>query len=195
MPGNRCQPQLWPPPPGFYDHTVRLTKGKWAWEFLRRNPAFVRHWHAPGKSFADVSDSDISPVPRVELLRWGVLFRRYTLHERCVSTGDLGSGSVPTPDAPDGARCRERAGRGSLQGIGFYRRMPDRPSRRHADPSHNPIRAGPAVECARHRSWGTSASLRRRCVGTGQAVGASVRPRCDQRSSRRGSIPIRKVST
>lgn len=81
MPGYRYQPPLWPPPSGFYDHTTRLTKRQWAWELLRRNPAFVKDWHTPSKSFAEASGSSVSPVPRTELLRWGTLFRGYTLRE------------------------------------------------------------------------------------------------------------------
>lgn len=160
MAGNRCQPPLWPPPPGFYDDTARLTKRQWAWEYLRRNPAFVRDWMASGNSFADDSRASVSPVPRVQLLRWGVLFRGYFLHERRLSTRDLGSGSVPTPDAPVSARGREYTGRGSLQDLGSCGPALDRPSRRHADRSHDPVRAGPAVECARRRSCYTGASFR-----------------------------------
>lgn len=119
MPELPYQPLLWPPPPGFYDVTVRLTKRQWAWELLRRNPAFVRDWHAPVKSFANVSGAGISPVPRGELRRWGVLFRRSACHERCVSAGDLGSDSVPTTDAPGSAGGGECAGRDTLQDIGY----------------------------------------------------------------------------
>lgn len=62
---------------GSYDYTARLTRRGWAWEFLRRNPAFQRDLlralerveHVESRGFLDVF---VSPV---DLSRWGVLFR------------------------------------------------------------------------------------------------------------------------
>ncbi|WP_143749242.1 DUF6499 domain-containing protein [Mesorhizobium sp. WSM3882] len=60
-----------------YDYTTGLTPRQWAWEFLRRNPAFQHDVTAASqqanilayRAFRDVVAS------AGDLSRWGVLFR------------------------------------------------------------------------------------------------------------------------
>lgn len=60
-----------------YDYTAKLTRLGWAWEFLRRNPQFCDDL---ARLLEDVEqiESDIADAmfrTKVELSRWGVLFR------------------------------------------------------------------------------------------------------------------------
>lgn len=57
--------------PETYAYTTSLTRAGWAWEFLRRNPAFQADLacHAPAVSTKEVSE-------RSELKRWGICFCR-----------------------------------------------------------------------------------------------------------------------
>ncbi|MFB9984581.1 transcriptional regulator domain-containing protein [Mesorhizobium newzealandense] len=60
-----------------YQHTFRLTRREWAWEFLRRNPAF-RNDLAKALEGAEWLGSPRSLdiiASRADLTRWGVLFR------------------------------------------------------------------------------------------------------------------------
>ncbi|EHK54580.1 transcriptional regulator domain-containing protein [Allomesorhizobium alhagi] len=60
-----------------YDYTAHLTRRGWAWEFLRRNPAF-RHDLAIALERAEWLERRTSLdiiASRVTLARWGVLFR------------------------------------------------------------------------------------------------------------------------
>ncbi|PAQ05695.1 hypothetical protein CIT26_29260 [Mesorhizobium temperatum] len=60
-----------------YDYTAHLTVRGWAWEFLRRNPAFQRDLLAALQRANNLSRS--APVEVIasagDLSRWGVLFR------------------------------------------------------------------------------------------------------------------------
>lgn len=58
--------------PETYAYTAALTRAGWAWEFLRRNPAFQADLarHAPPATTKEVSE-------RSELKRWGICFCRY----------------------------------------------------------------------------------------------------------------------
>lgn len=112
--------------PETYAHTEALTRVDWAWEFLRRNPAFRADLQACGKP---ATSKEVSQ--RCELKRWGVYFRRLsdTLCSRC--KGILGSGAVSLclasdPQPPivrDAADTRS----GSLDSDGGLRRKPPRP--------------------------------------------------------------------
>ncbi|WP_421950824.1 transcriptional regulator domain-containing protein [Pelagibacterium sp.] len=60
-----------------YDYTACLTRLGWAWEFLRRNPAFQ---HDLRRALEQVNQADTREsldvvVSPVDLSRWGVLFR------------------------------------------------------------------------------------------------------------------------
>ena len=62
-----------------YGYTARLTRRRWAWEFLRRNPTF-RHDLAAVLQNAKITFSgEGAQVVRstADLSRWGVLFRRF----------------------------------------------------------------------------------------------------------------------
>lgn len=60
-----------------YGYTAHLTRRGWAWEFLRRNPAFRRdlaHALELAEWLEHRTSLDIM-VSRVDLTCWGVLFR------------------------------------------------------------------------------------------------------------------------
>lgn len=61
-----------------YDYTSGLTPREWAWEFLRRNPAFQRDLVAARQQANTLSYRPILDVVASagDLSRWGVLFRR-----------------------------------------------------------------------------------------------------------------------
>lgn len=61
-----------------YDYTAGLTPREWAWEFLRRNPAFQRDVSAASQQANTLSYRPFFDVVASagELSRWGVLFRR-----------------------------------------------------------------------------------------------------------------------
>ncbi|TWI20377.1 hypothetical protein IQ26_06984 [Mesorhizobium tianshanense] len=60
-----------------YDYTARLTLRGWAWEFLRRNPAFQRDLLAARQQVNALSRESFLDViaSAGDLSRWGVLFR------------------------------------------------------------------------------------------------------------------------
>ncbi|WP_436175734.1 transcriptional regulator domain-containing protein [Mesorhizobium sp. LjNodule214] len=61
-----------------YDYTTGLTPREWAWEFLRRNPAFQRDVIAARRQANTLSHRpflDVVTSPG-DLSHWGVLFRR-----------------------------------------------------------------------------------------------------------------------
>ncbi|WP_407941759.1 transcriptional regulator domain-containing protein [Mesorhizobium neociceri] len=61
-----------------YDYTARLTLRGWAWEFLRRNPAFQRDLSAVRQQANALSRGAFLDViaSAGDLSQWGVLFRR-----------------------------------------------------------------------------------------------------------------------
>ncbi|SJM31863.1 conserved hypothetical protein [Mesorhizobium delmotii] len=61
-----------------YDYTTGLTPREWAWEFLRRNPAFQRDLTAASQQADTLSYRPFLDVVASagDLSRWGVLFRR-----------------------------------------------------------------------------------------------------------------------
>jgi hypothetical protein len=62
-----------------YDYTVHLTRQDWAWEFLRRNPEFRLDLAQALKRAGDLeyrTSLDIV-VSRLDLARWGIIFRRF----------------------------------------------------------------------------------------------------------------------
>ncbi len=61
-----------------YDYTTGLTPREWAWEFLRRNPAFQRDLIAARQQANSWSHQPLLDVVASagDLSRWGVLFRR-----------------------------------------------------------------------------------------------------------------------
>jgi hypothetical protein len=61
-----------------YDCTAHLTSNGWAWEFLRRNPAFQRDLLAALQQANTLSRGALIDViaSTGDLSRWGVLFRR-----------------------------------------------------------------------------------------------------------------------
>ena len=61
-----------------YDYTSGLTPREWAWEFLRRNPAFRRDVTAASQQANALSYRPFLDVVASagDLSRWGVLFRR-----------------------------------------------------------------------------------------------------------------------
>ncbi|MEV8644898.1 DUF6499 domain-containing protein [Mesorhizobium ciceri] len=61
-----------------YDYTAGLTPREWAWEFLRRNPAFQRDVIAASQHASTLSYGPSLDVVSStgNLSRWGVLFRR-----------------------------------------------------------------------------------------------------------------------
>ncbi len=61
-----------------YDYTAGLTPREWAWEFLRRNPAFQRDLIAARQQAHTLSNQPFLDVVALagDLSRWGVLFRR-----------------------------------------------------------------------------------------------------------------------
>lgn len=61
-----------------YDYTSGLTPREWAWEFLRRNPAFRREVTAASQQTKTLSYHPFLEVVASagDLSRWGVLFRR-----------------------------------------------------------------------------------------------------------------------
>ncbi|WP_244604562.1 MULTISPECIES: transcriptional regulator domain-containing protein [Mesorhizobium] len=61
-----------------YGYTARLTQRGWAWEFLRRNPAFQRDLLAARQQANALSRESFLDVIAWagDLSRWGVLFRR-----------------------------------------------------------------------------------------------------------------------
>ncbi|MEV8883216.1 MULTISPECIES: transcriptional regulator domain-containing protein [Mesorhizobium] len=61
-----------------YDYTSALTPREWAWEFLRRNPAFQPDVTTASQQANTLSYRPFLNVVTVagELSRWGVLFRR-----------------------------------------------------------------------------------------------------------------------
>ncbi|WP_425350385.1 transcriptional regulator domain-containing protein [Mesorhizobium temperatum] len=67
-----------------YDYTARLTLRGWAWEFLRRNPAFQRDLLAARQQANALSRESFLDVIAWagDLSRWGVLFRR-VLRAQC----------------------------------------------------------------------------------------------------------------
>ncbi|MER8402224.1 DUF6499 domain-containing protein [Mesorhizobium sp. M1348] len=60
-----------------YDCTAHLTSGGWAWEFLRRNPAFQRDLLAALQQGNTLSRGALVDViaSAGDLSGWGVLFR------------------------------------------------------------------------------------------------------------------------
>ncbi|WP_353806515.1 DUF6499 domain-containing protein [Mesorhizobium sp.] len=60
-----------------YDCTAQLTSNGWAWEFLRRNPAFRRDLVAALQQASALSRGALIDViaSAGDLSRWGVLFR------------------------------------------------------------------------------------------------------------------------
>ena len=61
-----------------YGHTLRLTRRGWAWEFLRRNPAFRRDLMRALKHARYVErrmDVNVITSP-FDLTGWGLLFRK-----------------------------------------------------------------------------------------------------------------------
>ncbi|WP_225248296.1 transcriptional regulator domain-containing protein [Mesorhizobium sp. J8] len=74
---NATWPDWWDEAP--YDHTVELTRRGWAWEFLRRNPAF-QHDLAHALNHASYTGTRPSLAiieSGVDLSRWGALFRKF----------------------------------------------------------------------------------------------------------------------
>ncbi|MGX8009724.1 transcriptional regulator domain-containing protein [Mesorhizobium sp. ORM8.1] len=61
-----------------YDYTSALTPREWAWEFLRRNPAFQADVSAASQQASTLSLRPFLDVvvSAGDLSRWGVLFRR-----------------------------------------------------------------------------------------------------------------------
>lgn len=61
-----------------YDYTAGLTPREWAWEFLRRNPAFQRDVIAASQQASTLSYGPSLDVVRSagDLSSWGILFRR-----------------------------------------------------------------------------------------------------------------------
>lgn len=85
--------------PETYAYTATLTRAGWAWEFLRRNPAFQADLarHAPAASTKEVSE-------RSELKRWGICFCRHRGTNRDDGKGVLGTRALrECPAADDGA--------------------------------------------------------------------------------------------
>ncbi|WP_245491411.1 MULTISPECIES: DUF6499 domain-containing protein [unclassified Mesorhizobium] len=112
-----------------YDYTTGMTPREWAWEFLRRNPAFQRDVTAASQQANSWSYQPLLDVVASagDLSRWGVLFRRVlwakfdrflvsALVRPCVashcrtSASIVGDNAVPTLgiamscDGPAGAR-------------------------------------------------------------------------------------------
>lgn len=63
--------------PETYAYTEKLTRTDWAWEFLRRNPAF----QSDPAHRAPSTDKEVSE--RSDLKRWGICFCRLA----CVGCG------------------------------------------------------------------------------------------------------------
>jgi hypothetical protein len=85
--------------PETYAYTAALTRAGWAWEFLRRNPAFQADLarYAPSASTKEVSE-------RSELKRWGICFRRHLGAGRDDGEGVLGPRALrECPAVDDGA--------------------------------------------------------------------------------------------
>lgn len=65
---------------GAYDYCMRLTSRGWAWEFLRRNPAFQDDLEIVLRSVtvSQVQSADVVRLPTDggDLTRWGLLFCR-----------------------------------------------------------------------------------------------------------------------
>ncbi|MDX8535360.1 DUF6499 domain-containing protein [Mesorhizobium sp. VK25A] len=60
-----------------YDYTLELTRRGWAWEFLRRNPAFrddLSHALERARSVDQRPSLDVI-LSSADLSRWGLLFR------------------------------------------------------------------------------------------------------------------------
>ncbi|MDX8529092.1 DUF6499 domain-containing protein [Mesorhizobium sp. MSK_1335] len=60
-----------------YDYTLELTRRGWAWEFLRRNPAFrhdLSHALERARSVDQRPSLDVI-FSSADLSRWGLLFR------------------------------------------------------------------------------------------------------------------------
>ncbi|WP_141245775.1 DUF6499 domain-containing protein [Mesorhizobium sp. WSM3862] len=60
-----------------YDYTTGLTPREWAWEFLRRNPAFQHDVTAASQQASILAYRTFRDVVASagDLSRWGVLFR------------------------------------------------------------------------------------------------------------------------
>ena len=70
-----------------YDYTRSLTRRGWAWEFLRRNPAYCRDWSrsraaATVERFGSIGAVVKLSIESPELANWGLLFRRRTEQQR-----------------------------------------------------------------------------------------------------------------
>lgn len=89
--------------PETYAYTETLTRRGWAWEFLRRNPAFRADLAGDA---APVSNREVSE--RNDLKRWGICFRclRGTCRRR--REGLLGSGTMSVCLALDAQSPRVR---------------------------------------------------------------------------------------
>ena len=62
-----------------YDHTTRLARREWAWEFLRRNPAFRTAWRAAQLEYGLIGYDGgttmiLSQHRQPSLEEWGLLF-------------------------------------------------------------------------------------------------------------------------
>ena len=74
---------------------LRLTRREWAWEFLRRNPAFQRDWENAADYLAEPKNS----LPRGmagTLEKWGILFRRFAKAAGAGSQNILVAGNLTT---------------------------------------------------------------------------------------------------
>ena len=86
--------QTWPPPLGAYDYVLTLNDEEIAWEGLRRNPAYQRHYrlHAASHAKPDRLRSGQS-IWRVASLPSGS--ERWGLHPFCRSGTDRAGGPHP----------------------------------------------------------------------------------------------------
>lgn len=95
-----------------YGYTAGLTRRDWAWEYLRRNPAFRRDlltmldrldWRETERTI------DIGKT--VDLSSWGIMFCNVA-HER--RTCDLASSSQPLCDAAGRGQANRLTGRADV---------------------------------------------------------------------------------
>src|SRR5579864_3881377 len=86
--------------PGAYEDLRSLDAPGFAWEYLRRNPDFLRHRRKLDRSARDGSldQAEVDAFTR----RWGVRFRRWW-RGRQRQHASLGSACAPKRSRPDGA--------------------------------------------------------------------------------------------
>jgi len=93
-----------------YNYTRDLPRRAWAWEFLRRNPAYKHAWLRCRDSFQAQRRGSLlivrsMPIARRNLVPWGLLFRRCA-GSRCHRGNHLlESRRMPTCAAGDRAYC------------------------------------------------------------------------------------------